>query len=236
MLAMRNRSAGSNLLQSQAADARRRGFSTMQNRRSGAREEAVKDLEATLRKGRARRAGGGWSVEKRTKLACLQYGGKGFIRAAGRKKARRGNGRTGAYHRERDVRGGRGVGEGCEQIGKKTVERATRGLEWNWESRSREIGSGHSGGVERRLETDVAGLIAAAATDDGATQCQATRRAKVGAHIEKAALGESELLGGLRRSGGACDYGNPRISDLLRREHVWRTRASGTSGRVGRAV
>jgi hypothetical protein len=52
----------------------------------------------------------------------------------------------------------------------------------------------------------VAGLIAAAATDDGSTQCQATRRAKVGAHIEKAALGESELLGGLRRSGGACDY------------------------------
>jgi hypothetical protein len=57
---------------------------------------------------------------------------------------------------------------------------------------------------------------------------------KAGAHIEKAAPRESELLGGLHRSGGACDYGNPGTSDLLRREHIWRTRASGASRSVGR--
>jgi hypothetical protein len=42
-------------------------------RRSGGREEALKHLEAILWKGRARRARGGWSVEKRTKIARVVF-------------------------------------------------------------------------------------------------------------------------------------------------------------------
>ncbi|KAJ7669801.1 hypothetical protein B0H14DRAFT_3071954 [Mycena olivaceomarginata] len=71
MLAMWVRSAGR---QSQAVHAVRRGFSSTQNgcgesSTERARERALQHLEATLRKGRIRRARGGLNGKKHTKSA-----------------------------------------------------------------------------------------------------------------------------------------------------------------------